>query len=556
MLNMTPIDRIVVNGRLYTMEAPGHSVEALAIAGGRIVATGTTAEIRALAPRAAILDAGGRVGLPGLIDSHCHPDMTAARLGRWHDFSDGQTTSRAAVLDLIRQTVADKPMDYWFAGQRFDDRRDGGYPTRAELDEAAGGRPVFLYRRCAQMGVVNSAALAALGFGPDSADPPFGAIERSAPGGQPTGLLLARAAHIAVEHIQAEYTKDDFRAGLGRVFDEYLSYGITSIHNSLTQGLAIRAYQDMRDAGELHLRVGFLVTGRDEALVQATLASGYRSGFGDEWLRLIGIEWVGDGSTSGRTAAYSTPYVGTPLPGEPPGHCGTLLLDPEEHRNRVRRALDAGMIVCTDAMGDRGIAEVIRIYEDVLAEDPRPDHRLRIEHCCAVTPENLQGLRRNGIICSSAAGFAWDLGDAHIANRGAGAMVDFWPHRAMIDAGVIAPAHSDAPVCTANPFAAISALVNRRTASGASLDASQGISVFEALEAYTRLGAYAGREEHLKGRLAPGLLGDLCLLDRDPFTIAPETLHEVRVDATLVGGAVKFARLGQELAEQYSGAAS
>ncbi|MFD1910864.1 amidohydrolase [Halodurantibacterium flavum] len=543
MLQTKLIDTVVVNGRLYTMEAPGRTIEALAIAGGRIVATGSTKEICALAGAdVAIIDCEGRTGLPGLIDSHCHPDMTGARLGRWHDFSDGAVTTREQVLRLIRENLAGKPQDYWFAGYRFDDILHGGYPTRAELDEAAAGRPVLIYRRCAQMGMANTAALHAVGFTAAQADPPFGTIERSATDGEPTGLLRARAAHIVIEHIQADYTKEDFRAGLGRVLDEYLSFGITSIHNSLTQTQAIRAYQDMRDAGELHLRVGFLVTGRDEDLVRATLRAGYRSGFGDEWLKLIGVEWVGDGSTSGRTAAYHTPYVGTPLKDEPPGYCGTLLLDPDQHRARVREALDLGMIVCTDAMGDRAIAEVIRIYEDVLSEGACTDHRLRIEHCCAVTPENLEGLRRNGIICSSAAGFAWDLGDAHLANRGAGAMADFWPHRAMIDAGVIAPAHSDAPVCTANPFAAMSALVNRRTSSGASLDRRQSIEVYEAVEAYTTLGAYAGREEHLKGQLRPGMLADLCLLDRDPFATDPETLHEVRVEKAIVGGAVKFSR--------------
>lgn len=539
-MQLAPIETVVINGRLYTMEAPGDFVQALAISGGRIVATGTTAEILALAPDAQVIDCEGRTGLPGLIDSHCHPDMEGARRGRWHDFSHGQTPSRAAVLDLIRESVDGTAPDHWFLGYKFDDLRDGGYPTRAELDEASGGRPVLIYRRCAQIGVANTAALQAVGFTDDAADPPFGAIEKA--DRRATGKLFARAAHIVIEHIQADYTKDDFRRGLGLVFDEYLSFGITSVHNSLVQTQAIRAYQDMHDAGELHLRVGLLVTGRDEDLMRATLRSGYRTGFGDDWVRLIGVEWVGDGSTSGRSAAYFTPYVGTPLKDEPKGHCGTLLLNPEEHLDRVREALSLGMIVCTDAMGDRGIDAVIRVYERTLAENPVADHRMRIEHCCAVTPSNLEGLKRNGIICSSAAGFAWDLGDAHIAARGPDAMTHMWPHRDLIDADVIAPAHSDHPVCTANPFAAMSALVNRRTNTGASLNPSKAITPYEAVEAYTIHGAYAGREEHLKGRLKPGLLGDLCLLDRDPFESPRETLHETRVDLTLVGGQVRYRR--------------
>lgn len=540
MLQTAPIETVVVNGRIYTMTAPGEVIEALAIAGGRIVATGTTAEILGFAPEAEVIDLEGRAAIPGIIDSHCHPDMTGVRLGKWHNFA-AAPNSRASILAFVKAEAERLPAGQWVVGSNFDDLRDGGYPTRGELDAASGGRPVFIYRRCAQIGVANSAALSAVGFDTATEDPPQGSIERDA-SGRPNGKLHARAAHVVIDHIHAGYTKDDFREGLIRVFDHYLSFGITSVHNSLTQGQAIRAYQDMRDRDELNLRVGMLVTGRDPELMEAVLRSGFRSGMGDDWVKLIGVEWVCDGSTSGRSAAYFTPYLGTPLKDEPEGHCGTLLMDPAAHKAIVKRALEAGMIVCTDAMGDRGIAEVIKVYEEALAEVSVADHRMRIEHCCAVTPENLEGLKRNGIMCSSAAGFAWDLGDAHIAARGSEAMIDFWPHRAMIDAGVRAPAHSDAPVCTANPFKAISALVNRRTNSGASLDASQGISVYEGLEAYTTLGAYAGREEHLKGRLKPGLLGDIAVLDRDPFAIDKAAIGDVVVEMTLVGGAVKFRR--------------
>lgn len=541
MLKTLPIETVVINGRIYTMSAPGEVLEALAIAEGRIVAIGSTAEIIAHAPGAKVIDLAGKAAIPGIIDSHCHPDMTGVRLGKWHNFAACAPNTRASILAWVKERAATLPEGQWVVGSNFDDLRDGGYPSREELDAAAGDRPVFLYRRCAQIGVANSAALKAVGFDTATEDPSQGSIERDA-AGRPNGKLHARAAHVVVDHIHAGYTKDDFREGLIQVFDHYLSFGITSVQNSLTQGQAIRAYQDMRDRGELNLRVGMLVTGRDPELMEAVLRSGMRAGMGDDWVKLVGVEWVCDGSTSGRSAAYFTPYVGTPLKDEPEGHCGTLLMDPTAHKAIVKRALEAGMIVCTDAMGDRGIAEVIKVYEDVLSELPTADHRMRIEHCCAVTPENLEGLRRNGIMCSSAAGFAWDLGDAHIAARGPEAMKDFWPHRAMIDAGVKAPAHSDAPVCSANPFSAISALVNRRTASGASLDAAQAITVYEALEAYTTLGAWSSREEHRKGQLKLGMLGDLAVLDRDPFAVDPAEIGAVTVEMTLVGGAVKFQR--------------
>lgn len=536
------VDTIVVNGRIYTMEAPGRVVEAIAIAAGRIVARGTSADIAAFAPEAEIFDCGGRTVLPGIVDSHCHPDMHGARIGRWHDFADDGTDSRDRLIDLIGNAVRGKPLDHWFTGYRFDERVAGGYPTIEELDAASGGRPVFLYRRDAQMGVANSAALAAVGFLEMPSDPPFGRIERHPETGHPTGLLRAKAAHMVIEHIQAGYTAADFRRGLVKVLDEYLSYGITSVHNSLTTSQAISAYQTMRQAGELKVRIGILASGRDDDLVRAIVRSGIGTGFGDEWIRLIGLEWVSDGSTSGRTAAYYDPYVGEPVLGEPEDNRGSILLDREAYTQRVAQAHRAGLIVCTDAIGDRAIDFVLDIYEDVLRADPCDDHRLRIEHCCAVTPKILDRLRRSGVVCSSATGFAYDLGDAYLDVRGDAAMAHMWPHRSMIDAGVKAPGHSDAPVCSANPFLAIAAMVNRTTSGGRSIDPSEAVSVFEAIDAYTRLGAWSGKEEHIKGDLALGKLGDLCVLDRDPFVIEPADIANIRVLSTLVGGRVMFDR--------------
>lgn len=536
------VDTVVVNGRIVTMDSPGHRVEALAIANGRIVARGSTSEIRAMAGAAAVVDCGGYTVLPGIIDSHCHPDMHGARIGRWHDFFDGSIDSREKLLALIRTSLHGKDRDAWFTGYRFDERVSGGYPTIEELDAASEGRPVFIYRRDAHMGVANNAAMAAVGFHEGASDPAFGRVERDPETGKPTGLLRARAAHVVIEHIQSGYTADDFRSGLVRVFDEYLSYGITSVHNSLTTSQAVSAYQTMRQNGELKVRVGILASGRDDALVRAIVRSGMRTGFGDEWIRLIGLEWVADGSTSGRTAAYYDPYVGEAVIGEPPDNRGFVLLDREAYTQRVAEAHRAGLMVCTDGVGDRGIDFVLDVYEDVLKADPREDHRLRIEHCCAVTPAILERLKRSGVVCSSATGFAYDLGDAYLHVRGAAAMKSMWPHRSLIDAGVPAPGHSDAPVCSVNPFLGMSAMVNRMTPGGQSLDASQAVSVHEAVEAYTRLGAWSGKEEHLKGDLALGKLGDVCIVDRDPFEIPPTDLENVKVLATIVGGEVMFDR--------------
>ena len=165
---------------------------------------------------------------------------------------------------------------------------------------------------------------------------------------------------------------------------------------------------------------------------------------------------------------------------------------------------------------------------------------MRVEHCCCVTPDIRARLKRLGVIASSATGFAYDLGDAYRQNRGQDAMIHMWPHRSMIDDGIVAPGHSDSPICDPNPLRGVYSMVTRKTDSGGDLDQSEAVTVWEALEAYTTLGAYAGREEHLKGSLAVGKLADLCVLDRDIFSVPGEEIPQIQVQTTVLGGEVVY----------------
>ena len=195
-----------------------------------------------------------------------------------------------------------------------------------------------------------------------------------------------------------------------------------------------------------------------------------------------------------------------------------------------------------EGVGDRGIDFALDVIEAALEAQPMDDHRMRIEHCCYVTPELVERISTIGAIDSSATGFMYELGDAYRKNRGEQAMRWMWPHRSLIDKGIPAPGHSDAWVCSPNPFTAMWSMVNRRTDTGQSLDDTEAVSVTEALRAYTVLGAYSGREEHLKGSLEIGKLADVAVLDRDLFSIPSEEIRDVRVDMTFLGGGRVYAR--------------
>ncbi|MEM7530226.1 MAG: amidohydrolase [Pseudomonadota bacterium] len=539
---MSPLapDLVLHGGRISTMDGDGAEggrvVEALAARDGRIVAIGPDAEVLALAgPETKTVDLAGARAIPGIVESHAHPDSYAARIGSWEDVSPANIGSREALLDRIAAAASRKGKDDWVVCYRFDDRKSGGYPTLAEMDAAADGRPLYIQRTDGHVGLANTRAFTEVGLGTNPADPPFGAFDRDREG-RLTGRCRETAAHVFLSHVHAGDTEEMLADGLERVFAEWRALGITTVYNSLCGSRSIAAYQRLRAEGRLGMRVGIIVSGREDGLVESFVASGIRSGFGDDWVRVIGVEWCPDCSTSGRTAAYYTPYLGEPVPGEPVNNTGMLLYDADDLAARAVAAHKAGLQVMIEGVGDRGIDFALDAIEACLEAEPRADHRMRVEHCCYVTPPILERLKRLGVVDSSATGFMHDLGDAYIAHRGQGAMQHMWPHRTLIDAGVPAPGHSDAMVCQANPFVALWSMVTRLTDTGGDLDAREAVSRTEALAAYTTLGAFSGREEAIKGALRPGMLADLAVLDRDYFSIPASEIKDVRVTATVLGG--------------------
>ena len=539
---MLHADVLITNGKIATLDARERVVEALAVRGGRVAALGRTADLRALAgPSTEIVDLKGRTAIPGIVDSHAHPDSYAIRLERWQSMAPDHIASKEALLDAIAKGCRTLPPGAWFSGYRYNENKSGGYPTLAELDRAGGGRPVLVMRTCGHLGLANSAAFAAGGIGPDAKDPPFGRYDRDPKTGAFTGLCRETAAHHFLGFVHANDTEADIARGMERVFAECLANGITSIYNSLTSSKAIRAYQAMKAKGRLSVRVGIIVSGREPGLVDATIKAGVQTGFGDDLLRVIGVEWCPDCSTSGRTAAYYEPYVGTPAQGEPADNRGMLLYEADDMKALATAAHKAGLLVCIEGVGDRGIDFALDAIEAALRAHPVADHRMRVEHCCYVTPPILERMVKLGAVDSSATGFMYDLGDAYIANRGQAAMRHMWPHRTLIDCGVPAPGHSDAAVCQLNPFLAMWSMVTRKTATGQSLDPREAVTPTEALRAYTTLGAWSGREEAIKGSLEVGKVADLAVLDRDFFTIHPDDIRNVKVVATYVDGIRRYA---------------
>jgi len=529
-------DVVLVNGKIITVDGENAIASAVAVKDGHILRVGSDDYVlETIGETTRIIDLQSKTVVPGLIDSHMHP-------GAYGVYKVGgvQCGPDLASIPELLATLAEKaentPKGKWILGFTLDDVRLGRYPTRWELDTVTPDNPLYIQRRDGHIGVANSLALEAGKVSKDTPDPPHGIIDRDE-SGVPTGVLRESAKDLVYLKMP-KYTEEDFYDGLKLVFDEFIELGLTTVHASMTYHNEFKALQRMKRDGVLKLRVCVHASGRDEGLLESLIKAGIQTPFGDNWLKLTEIEWVFDNSTSGRTAAYYKPYV------DEPDNNGILAYEQDDLTDRVTRAHVAGLRVGLDGIGDRGIDRALDAIEAALKVKPVEDHRHRIEHCCHVTPEIQDRLIKLGVIDASANGFLHDLGDAYKANRWEEEIRWMWPHRTLIDRGIPAPAHSDCPVCTPNPWIGIYGLVTRKTSSGNTLSPSEAITPMEAIKAYTIDGAHSAWEEDIKGSIEPGKLADMGVLDRDPLTIEPDDLKNVTTQLTMINGEVVYNNLG------------
>lgn len=526
-------DLVFINGKVITVDEHNSVVEGVAVKDGKIMRVGDAQDVLEVAgERTRIIDLKGLSLLPGLIDSHMHPG------GSWGAYlirgvSCGPDLSSVnEMLKIVAAKTGETPEGNWILGYRMDDVKMGRYPTLAELDSVTPKNPLYIQRRDGHNGVANSLALKEAGIDGDTPDPPHGKIERDGEG-NPTGLLR-EAAKDLVYHKLPPYTEEEFYKGLQVVYEECIKLGLTSIHASMVSPPEFRAMQRIKREGKKMVRTAVHLSGRDGGMVEGAIAAGIQTPFGDEWLKITEAEWVFDTSTSGRTAAYYEPYI------DDLENTGMLLYDQEEVEKKVREAHIAGIRVGLDGVGDRGIDRSLDAIEKALREKPWHDHRHRIEHCCYVTPPIQDRLLQLNVIDASATGFIHDLGDAYKANRGEEAMKYMWPHRTLIDRGIPSPGHSDALICTPNPWYGIYGMVNRKTSSGDTLHAPEGVDPVEAIRAYSVDGAYAAWEEDIKGSIAVGKLADLVVVDKDPLTIDPSDLKNIKTLMTVIDGKIVY----------------
>jgi predicted amidohydrolase YtcJ len=534
---------LYLNGTIYTMDAARPRARAMAIdtLSGRILAVGEDDEVRRLGGHdAELVDLRGRTVLPGFIDAHIHLLATAYRA---HEIDASQCKSEEEVAELVRQRAARTPPGqwiqggYWYKGAWPDQR----FPSRASLDAAAPEHPVALWSKDGHVLWVNSLALQRAGITAETPDPANGAILRDE-NGEPTGILEEEEATDLVYNV---IDKDDpvlTRHLVEQSLQELLRAGITTIHD-IEGREALSLFQQLRDEGKLSLRVQMILPRR----TLPDLGSlGLRAGFGDDMLRLAGIKIFADGTLGSQTAAMLEDFEGNP------GQRGILALPESAMMETVSTAAELGLSVAIHAIGDRAVRVALNSIEraqqrlsDAGMQQTAARLRYRVEHAQLVAPEDLERMRRLGVVASVQPFHA--VADRDLAERYWGRRYKrAYAYRTMQEMGIPLALGSDAPVETFDPLSILYAAIRRNdpaTPERSPWLPEQALPVVQALWGYTLGAAYAAGEEDDKGSLTPGKLGDAVILREDLLTIDPSHLRENGVQATIVGGNVAYGEI-------------
>ncbi len=502
---------ILENGVVRTMDPSLPVARALAIAGDRVAGGVGTHETALASPER--IDLGGRCVLPGFSDSHVHFPTWA--LAQRQVRLEG-TASLEETLARVADAAADASHDRWLRGMgwRSGDWSPAVEPTKEALDRVTGDTPTALMARDYHSLWLNSAALARAN---GDLDVPGGVVERDAHG-EPTGVLREECAW----HFRDTYarpTEDEMVEASREAVRIAIARGVTAVHDKDGWLGALAVWQRLRDEGSLHLRVWQSIPAKQ---VDDVAALHLRSGFGDDLVRVGYLKAFMDGTLGSQTARM---LDGT----------GVEITSKEELPEIIRRGAEAGFPVAVHAIGDLANRDALDAFEETQAQWKPLGLRQRIEHAQLLAPEDIPRFAEIGVTASVQ--FSHAPSDRDIADRfWAGKTDGAYAYRSLLDAGAVLANGSDAPIEELEPWAGICAGVLRTIDERDPWHPEQRVTLEEALRATIVAPAWLAGDERRRGKLVPGFLADLVVLDRDPFELEPEELPAVQVVATMLGG--------------------
>lgn len=530
---------IYYGGSVYTGSLP--LAEAFAVEDGRFIFAGTNREARALAEKGGeAVDLNGRFVCAGFNDSHMHLLNYGYAL-QVADLSSN-TASLAQVLETMRAFLREKRLapGQWVRGRGWNHdyfTDEPRFPTRLDLDQVSTEHPVCIVRACGHTCVVNTKALEMIGVTADTPQPEGGCFELGEDG-KPNGVFRENGMDLVYGKLPRPGTAD-LKAMLLDAQAHLNSYGVTSCQTDDFTAFAnvdwhdiMEAYRQLEAEGKMTVRMAQqaqLTTVKD---LEAFLAEGYNTGWGDEWVKVGPLKILGDGSLGARSAYLSRDYA------DKPGCRGIPIYTQQQFDDLIGCANRSGMQVAVHAIGDGILDRVLSAYKKALAENPRADHRHGVVHCQITRPDQLADFAALGLHAYIQPIFL-DY-DIHMVEQRVGPELasTSYAFRTLMDSGVWTSSGTDCPVELPRALACIQCAVTRCTLKdrvGPYLP-NEGLTVRQAIDSYTIHSAHAAFEEKVKGRIAPGYLADFVVLGESPFEADPYTIGDIPVLATYVGG--------------------
>jgi predicted amidohydrolase YtcJ len=535
-------DLIIVGGTVLTMDADASTADGVAVRDGRILAVGDEATMRSLAGSdTRVIELNGRTLTPGFLAPHDHfwgagtvavhyVDVNSPPIGRMRTIDQ--------IVDALRARAAQLPAGTWVVGRGYDDTllREGRHPTRADLDSASTDHPIWITHVSGHLGVANSPALELAGVDRTTPQPSGGHIRIDPETGKPNGVF-EESGSLITRHIPA-FTESQRLAAIEWAAAEYVSRGVTTTviaGNSSRQKIADLIVAN--DAGVMRgLRV---ITMASRATRSAEATRARLATIDPERLRLGAIKIIQDGSIQGFTGYLSEPYH-TPF-NDDPDYRGYPRRDRDGLEFLVVRAHCEGYQVAVHANGDAAIDDVLVAYDTAQARCPRSDARHRIEHAQMTRADQAAEMHRLGITPSFFVGHVFYWGDRHRdIFLGPDRAAAISPLRTATRAGVRWTVHDDTPVTPVNPLQLVWGAVNRRTTSGKVLGSDETVPPLDALRAVTSTAAWQNFAEESRGSIEPGKLADFVILSANPLTVDPQTIRDIDVLETIVGGVSVF----------------
>jgi predicted amidohydrolase YtcJ len=529
--------QLYFGGEIRTLEESAPSVGAVAVRDGRILAVGEEHHCRAaLGADYAEIDLQGRVLLPGFIDTHLHPIMMA------YFEMNADLSGVASIGELqarLRDAVERSSEGEWLIGLRFGDEamEELCLPTRHDLDTVCGDRPVLVLRHDGHMVIGNTRAIEAAGITRESHAPAGGQIDREADG-TPSGPFRENAVTLLLDAMPAP-DLEQLRSGARSAFGRLTQNGVTSA------GIILQTDEEgpAGAAGALEVvgmqvllpetpisTYALLISTDAEKILAARETPLHDPQAGR---RVGGIKIFADGTLGSCTALMGAPFS------DQPERQGFMTTEEDEIYRRMVEAHCRGLQIGVHAIGDEANRRCLGLYERLLAEHPRADHRHRIEHASVLDGETIARMARLGVVVSTQPLFIHSEKTWLHKRLGPDRARQTYPLRSLLEAGVRVAGASDAPVESTDVLHALQCCVTRE-----GFEVEQGISAAQALRMFTIDAAYAQFEDHEKGSICPGKRADFAVLSADPVSVPAETIGEIRVEQTIVAGRAVYTRGG------------